>query len=568
MISASFAGGWGEGTPLTNVSNLHHSKSTVINVINSLVHGEAIAFITGTREQYRTDMKYVQSGTRINLYSQLRVTDVKVKLNHSDFIDLSMQFNSVNKRFINTPQSDSKMIHSVLPAVDTITRERYNAVKLYQDKTVNPLYNYYPNSNFTLSAESNKFSAMFTEPDSIPKTVMSPVTCGSKLKLKPSKKPLTFIKPLTYGYSLNRFVVGGLTLIGNKIDPDATIPPKEPIIHENYEVYHIVNVINMYVLPERTSIQFENFTLSRDIDSFVWSASFTVFTQADYDLIKPVGRNIKTIEIDINGTKIKLFVGSTSTSISSSKDGKVSKRYEMKSWSSLKLLAFPYHRKRSFTELTNRTAAQLATIELDGTGQALTWDTVDWTIPAGIFSYQDKTPLGAILDLCATVGAVIVPALNTDEFTVKPYYPVSPWLWNDLATVPDRIMSENQFFSIDTDTVPKDNPNAVYVYGEEGGIGVKVTRAGTAGDEMLPDVVDKYITDPNAGRERGRIEVSKSSFIDVVTMTTYVDENGLIIPQELISFGDWVGMVTGVSLRCNRVGMALLQTITVAKYYE
>ena len=193
--------------------------------------------------------------------------------------------------------------------------------------------------------------------------------------------------------------------------------------------------------------------------------------------------------------------------------------------------------------------------------------------PAGVHTYQNKTSLGAVLGVVNAIGGVIVPDLSESSFQVRPYYPVSPWNWDDEYTQINRQMNESQFFSVDNDTIPRDNPNGVYVYGQEQGVGVFAVRIGTPGNELLPDVVDRYITANTAGQERGRIEVARNSFIELIPMSTYIDENGIIMPQELIEFTGldgtvWRGMVVQTTVNCSRVGTALTQQITIARFFD
>ena len=56
-------------------------------------------------------------------------------------------------------------------------------------------------------------------------------------------------------------------------------------------------------------------------------------------------------------------------------------------------------------------------------------------------------------------------------------------------------------------------------------------------------------------------------------MATYVDNTGLVMPQELIEFtgldGDiWRGMVMSTSIVCQRIGTAILQKINVQRFHE
>lgn len=402
--------------------------------------------------------------------------------------------------------------------------------------------------------------------------VLQPIGSPFKFNFERAINPIDVDRTLTWGYGINNFVIGGVTTIPS--NPEEVIPPEPdpPIVHINYEVYRIVNTVNITVKPNGQFLDFDNFSITRDVESFAWTCTFDLLTLEGYNLVRPIGRTIKEVDVNINGTIFTLFVGKASTSVRASNNG-TTRVYRCTAWSNLKRLSYPYARRKSFTDSQARTAAQIATNELTDTGFTVDWQTVDWSVPAGVHTYQNKTSLGAVLSVVNAIGGVVVPDLSDNSFQVRPYYPISPWNWNDEFTQLNRAMNESQFFSIDNDTIPRDNPNGVYVYGQEQGVGVFAVRTGTSGNELLPDVVDRYITENIAGQERGRIEVARNSFIELIPMSTYIDENGIIMPQELIEFTaldgtKWRGMVVQTTVNCSRVGTALTQQITVARFFD
>lgn len=378
-------------------------------------------------------------------------------------------------------------------------------------------------------------------------------------------------RTIRWGYGVNSFIIGGDTTFPS--DSEEPIPDP-PIIHIPYKVFRIVNIVNITVRPDNTAIRFDNFSITRDIESFAWSVSFDILARSDYNLVRPQGRSIKTVDININGTVFTVFIGKTQTSRSANNQGVVREVYRCQGWSNLKQLSYPYVPRRSFTSTSANTAAQTVVNELTGTGFTSTWDTTDWQLPIGIHSYQNKTTLGAILEIVNSIGGVIVPDTTTNSFTVRPYYPVSPWNWDDITTSVNREMQESQFFSIDNETIPRDNPNGVFVFGEDDGVAIQATRQGTNGQAMLPDVVNRYMTAVPAAQERARIELGRNSFIERIPMSTYIDENGIIMPQELIEFTEtdgvtkWRGMVVETTVNCQRVGTALTQNIVVERFFD
>lgn len=381
---------------------------------------------------------------------------------------------------------------------------------------------------------------------------------------------ITTTQILRWGYGANNFLIGGVWKEGFKTEPPE--PPEPPIIHVDYGVFRIVNIVNVFTYPDNVPLNFESLAISFDVDSFCWSVNFSVSTETDYNLIKPIGGVLREIMVSVNGTQFKFFIGRINRRVSAdASSGRVSKSFNCQGWSNLKRLAHPYAGKSSYTDTSETTGAQ-AVIEIANTyGITVDWQTVDWNIPANVHSYQDQTPLGAILQVVKAVGGVIIPDKLGEAFTVKPRFPVSPWQWLSLQTFPDRLMAESQFFSIDNDTVPKENPDSIYVMGQS--VGVKAVRSGKPGNQPLPDIIDKYITTVPVAQERARNEIAANSFIEVIPMETYVDGNGLIEPLDLIEFtdfsgGKWRGLVLSVTISIQRVGTGIVQSITVGRFHD
>jgi len=334
-----------------------------------------------------------------------------------------------------------------------------------------------------------------------------------------------------------------------------------------------VNIVNIVKLPERTPIEFVDFTLATDLDSIAWTVNFTIASQTSLDILKPVGLTTVEVEININGELFVCFIGRTATSLSVDDSGMKKNSWKCVGWSKTKLLSHPYTRKRSFTETSDSTPAGLINDELSGTSFTASWNSVNWTIPANVYSYLEKAPLAAIAELAESVGAVIIPDPTNNSFTVEKYYPTSPWNW--AITAPDFNLSETEFYTINTEWLPKESPDSIFVYGEEtGGAAVKCVKTGTAGVLTLPTVINKYITDTVAGTERGRIEVAKNGYKEIIPVTTYVDPvDGIIKPRSLLeittSAGEtWKGMVIGTSINIKRQGTAVIQSLNIERHYD
>lgn len=569
LVNKVYSAPSGIGTPLELINRFKFETTRVIDTVISTSYGMTTKVDTSIGLVYKDKMTPVSAITSARNEGVLSHVDVTITTKPAVIGSIDVPTTIAREKVFVNIDTKSTERYTLPPTKDITVTEKFNSVAVYVDKAVRPDYRYFPTADFVFTGEGNKFTANFVNPlnfDKV-KTRLSPVDSGTRLDSNRVSKNVDCPKRLGYGYGLNNFVIGGIFSLNN--DVDNRPPPKDTIIHPDYEVFKIVNIVNMVTLPDRTPVMFDDFSLVRDVDSFVWTVNFKPIGEAAYDLVKPVGRNLKQIEIDINGMKINVFVGRTGRSI---EFGRM--RYTATAWSDLKLLSFPYHRTRSHTETSSKTAAQLVGDELLGSAITVNWDTVDWAIPTNVFGYQDKTPIGAILDLTNAAGAVIEPHLQGGSIRVRPRFPVSPWNWDNAETVPDHTISTSQFLTIDSDVIPKSNPDKIFTYGEEQGAAAAVVKQGTAGTNVLPDVVDQYLTTADVCRERGRIEIAKNSFLVDTAMTTYVDTaTAIFLPLDLIEFTEqdgskWRGMVSSTSIVCKRVGTALIQSLNVLRYYD
>ncbi len=292
------------------------------------------------------------------------------------------------------------------------------------------------------------------------------------------------------------------------VEEEIIVPGEVPAANKK-EVYLIVNNVNVFALPGNEPLAFADIKMDLDLDSYSWKLSADVLNQQSIDLIKPDATGNKEVAVEINGHRWSFFVPAWSSSRSISGDA-LNKRYSITGYSRAQYLGLPYAPKRT-RSIGNTTAVQAANDELMGTGFTLTWDIAqlpDWGMPSSVFSYQELAVLPVIKKLASTVGAVLQPAMDADVLTVQPRYKVAPW---DLATATvDRTIHENQILSEGGVLVSNAKINGVYVSGESEGVGLNVSRQGTAGDVLGADVVDGWLSAVEANTSRGRAEIAAS----------------------------------------------------------
>jgi len=333
-------------------------------------------------------------------------------------------------------------------------------------------------------------------------------------------------------------------------------PPPDPDI---LDTYMIANTVNLVVLPSRTPIEAKNVRVGLDADSFSWSFSADIFTQAALDLVRPDADGAKTVELDINGWKWVLLVERYSRQLRFPTEA-----YSISGATRPQLLAAPYAPLRTSLNNAPINAAQAAEAELLNTGFTLDWQATDWTFPTAALSYQGHTAMQVIARLAETVGGVVRPARDADVLAVVPRYPVPPWEWEQVGAPIRRIIPSAMMTELGGEWTPQPAWNACYTSGTSHGVSMLVRRAGTAGDNPTPDVFEDWLTDQPANQARGIHELSKGGNIEIVSTTIplfpFTDDHGvgLVLPAQLCrmleSSGAWVGLCLAVDISAEGTG--------------
>jgi len=192
------------------------------------------------------------------------------------------------------------------------------------------------------------------------------------------------------------------------------------------------------------------------------------------------------------------------------------------------LLSDPFSLERDYVETNTRLMAQLATNEvpIDWT---LDWNTSDWTVPAGAWSYQGLTPIQAIARLAEAAGAIVVPSTDSRLVTVQPRYPVMPWdYW---GAIPAHTIPENTLSNLQTRCSPQSGINAVYVHGAEtGGILARVLLFGSAGDALCKTQMEPLITHTTGARALGARLIAAAQQQSIVRSFTMPVDDGTYFP--------------------------------------
>ncbi|WP_109504986.1 hypothetical protein [Pseudomonas aeruginosa] len=349
-------------------------------------------------------------------------------------------------------------------------------------------------------------------------------------------------------------------------------PPTEP---EILETYMIGNTVTLVVLPSRTPLDATSIRIGLDIDSFAWSFSADLFGRTSLDLTAPDANGPKTVELEINGWTWRFLVERYSGS------GKhPSERYTISGASRTQLLDAPYAPKRSAVNTAPLNARQVVDDQLQYTGFSVSWDVEnmgppDWTLPAGAFSYQDQTPMQVIVKLAEVAGGIVRPGLMDDSVTILPRYREATWYWD--TAIPDRIIPAAIVAEWGSEWSPQPAWNFVYVSGTSYGVSVQVRRAGTAGEESAPDVMEDWMTGTEVARSRGICELSKggNQAIETRRIPLFQKDDGvpgLVQPGMLVEVRDeqatWRGLCLATDISAEGVGASRVwQTLRIERHY-
>jgi hypothetical protein len=300
-----------------------------------------------------------------------------------------------------------------------------------------------------------------------------------------------------------------------------------------------------------------------------WGATLQLSGADAMALVSPLDGDPIEVQISLNGYLWNILVEDFTEDEVFGK-----KSYSAAGRSTNANLAAPTAPIATYTNDAQMAAAQLIDRELLNTGWTAEYHanllqllTIDWLVPAGAFTYQDKTPMDAISQVAAAIGARAYAHRNQATIVLTPKYPVSAWDWE--TATPDATIDPALMTRIGTRLQPKPDINQVVVSGMTQGVLVTVRRDGTAGELAAPMVTDALITHVDAGRERGRnvlCDTGKQALVSI-TLPLAVD-TGLLEPGLLVDVQQspaWRGVVMGITVAA-KFG-AVTQTVEIERHY-
>lgn len=331
----------------------------------------------------------------------------------------------------------------------------------------------------------------------------------------------------------------------------------------------VIHSINVFRLSDLVPVPVVSVSLQFDIDSWAWGVSLNLKSESAISLLEPVNGVPRQVYIDLDSFTVTALIESWSENKTFGETG-----FTATGRSVLALFAQPYAPIRSYLETSQKTAAQLIDHELLNTGWSAVYHpnlaqlfTTDWLVPGGAWSYQNKSPVEAIVQIARAIGARAFADRNNETVHIVSRYPANPWEWS--VTTPDTIIPLDLVRTISGQLSPQPDYNQVFVSGQNQGVLVSVKRQGTAGDRPAPMITDPLITFVNAGRERARTILANTGRQARVTLDLPLNNTtGLLEPGQLVEVADavpWRGLVTGIHVQATHGTIS--QQVELERHY-
>lgn len=319
----------------------------------------------------------------------------------------------------------------------------------------------------------------------------------------------------------------------------------------------VVHSLTITTMPDGTPIPCDAISLRADRDSWCWGWEASVLKAAS-----ELAEQQREVQITVDGN---IWTGLVETSRMSRRHGWSATQVGGRSRSAI--LAAPYTDARSRLEALDRTAVQLAEDELYNTGWTLSWGSVDWLVPGGVFAYDALTPIEAVVKLATAIGSIVQTHPSDPTISVIPRYGVSTW--DVPAAAVDWVIPGDIVLDMTVAWRPETLYRGVWVSGQGAGVLTRVFRTGTDGAPYKQMVVDPLITHIDAARERGRQILCAGGKRADVTLTLPLSTSvGLIKPGQLVEVTTpaFRGYVDAVSINARRV--SVVQTVTIERIDE
>ena len=301
------------------------------------------------------------------------------------------------------------------------------------------------------------------------------------------------------------------------------------------KVYIVLNQIVLTRLDTGVELPALAFNMSLDFQSWTWNWSASLHKDAATHLGRDADGDPAQFLVNVNGVAFKLRLERTSRD----RGFLPQERWSVSGRGLAAVLSEPWAKSMPFGN-PNRTltAQQLAigALKINGVsiGWGIDWQLEDWQVPGGAWALQGSY-IDAINDIAAAAGGYVQPHSTEQILRILPKYPTAPWNWGDVT--PDFEIPGAAAEVEGTEFLDKPQYNRVFVGGMSSGVFGPITRAGTAGDLIVPQVTHALITDSIAQRQRGLAELADTGRQALITLSMQVlPETGVITPGQFVRY--------------------------------
>jgi len=312
--------------------------------------------------------------------------------------------------------------------------------------------------------------------------------------------------------------------------------------------YMTINSIALRRVDGNVPLLAHSFSMSIDADSWTWSWSAALDRSAEAAVQPDMAGQPVELEAVVNGVPYRLLVGSVGRSRQFP-----ATRISVKGQGLAAVLAAPTAPVTTHASVSALTAQQLMEQVLTVNGQpigwTLDWGLTDWLVPANAWTFQG-TPMEALVDIAGAAGGYLQPHATAQTLRVLPRYPIAPWEW--ASAVPDIELPQSAVEVESMDWVDRPAYNRVFIGGVGSGVFGPVTRAGSAGDVIAPQVTHPLITHADAHRQRGLAVLADTGRqVHMSLRMQVLPETGLILPGQMVRYAAdqaRVGIVRSMSV--------------------
>jgi len=286
-----------------------------------------------------------------------------------------------------------------------------------------------------------------------------------------------------------------LLFVCRRAQTAAPPPGQARLIIPYRKVYVQVHELSAHLLPGMEPLALHALTIESDDDGFAWHLSANGAAHL-VEQLAPAGAAPRRIRVEVDGLQWVFAVEHVA----------LSRRFgqwqaQVRAASVTALLGAPWTGEQQWGAATDLTAQQIVLQALEFTGVGLHWQLPDWIVPAAAWSHAG-TRLSLARRVAESAGAALRSHKSEARLHVAARYPHLPWQWGSASV--DAQIAASVIISDAFEPLDAARCNAVFVRGESGGVAAHASIAATAGNLYASEVVDAFITDEAAARQRAR----------------------------------------------------------------